>query len=133
MPSVAPEATDPELGLAEVRAAATARSALSRYEGGEELADRLAAEPGVLRPLLLAVPALYTAFYAVSATLSGAFGTAFNGVEPFDHVLFSPAVQGHDDWRPLVDWLSTVLTLTLVGPWCAMRAARASRTTGRRA
>lgn len=85
--------------------------------GGCEIhPDRMAGEPGVFRALLCVIPAVYAAFYVVAAILSASFGTRFDGVEPFDHISFSPATESADR-RPLVDWLTTVVTLTTIGPW----------------
>ena len=95
---------------------------LAEMEGGEGLADLVGGgDAGVLRVLLVIVPCQYLAWYFAAATLSLAFGVTGDSfiitfVEPFDHINFTPMVEG-GAWKPLVNWLSTVLTLTLVSPW----------------
>ena len=43
----------------------------------------------------------YLLYYIIAAVLAGALGTKFDGLEPFDHEEFTPAVE-RDDLRPLV-------------------------------
>lgn len=79
------------------------------------------------RSLAFVLPGFYAAYYAFAAVCSAALGTAFNGMEPFDHVEFSPAVQGGAaGWRSLATWLSMVLTFTLAGPWLVYFGTRDS-------
>ena len=65
----------------------------------------------------------YLIYYIIAAVLAGALGTKFDGLEPFDHEEFTPAVES-DDLRPLVNWLSMVLTFGLFGPWITYFSVR---------
>ena len=70
--------------------------------------------------LLQLIPLTYLAWYVVALVLSLAFGLrgdyfVITFFEPFDHENFTPAVEA-GDWRPLVHWLSTVITQTLIAP-----------------
>ena len=75
----------------------------------------------MLRALAVVMPGFYACYFLAAGVLSAAFGTAFTGTEPFDHIDFNPAVQGATSgWRPLVTWLSMILTMTLAGPWLGL-------------
>ena len=67
----------------------------------------------------------YAAYYAMAGIFSGALGTEFTGLEPFEHENFRPAVDSAD-LRPLVTWLSMVLTFCLFGPWITYFSVRDS-------
>ena len=110
------DVSDMESGAERARQASA--KALEKF-GGEEVAEYVAAgDSFVFRALLWIVPCLYILWYAVAAILMLGFGSwgSFSGIEPFDHVAFSPVATAND-WRPLVNWLSMTLTLTLAGPW----------------
>ena len=65
----------------------------------------------------------YLIYYIIAAVLAGALGTKFDGLEPFDHEKFTPAVES-DNLRPLVNWLSMVLTFGLFAPWITYFSVR---------
>ena len=69
----------------------------------------------MFRSLFVLVPLWYAFYYTFAAVLTAAYDVHFNGLEPFEHVQFSPAPAAGDD-RALVAWLSMVLTATLPGP-----------------
>ena len=101
------------------RARQASAKALGGLDGGEEVAEHVAAADSfVFRALLWIIPSLYIIWYAVAIILMLVFGSwgSISGIEPFDHVSFSPVATAND-WRPLVHWLSMTLTLTLAGPW----------------
>ena len=80
--------------------------------GGGEVSEQF----GMLKSVGIVLPMFYATYYAVAAVLSGALGTPFTGLEPFEHEEFTPAVK-NDNLRPLVVWLSMVLTFCFFGPW----------------
>lgn len=73
-------------------------------------------ERSLVLQMLLVEPALYAADYAIAAALAGAFQIDLDGTEPFDHSVCAP-VTTNGVWRPLVNWITLVLTFALVGPW----------------
>ena len=135
MPAVAPddvEAGAPAASGMRERATAGAEQVAERgreraieqvegMEGGEEIGAILGGDNFVLRALLILVPCQYIAWYGAVVGLSLAFGVSgddflINFIEPFDHENLSPLIVDGDR-RPLVIWLSCVLTLTLANPW----------------
>lgn len=107
---------------AEAKAREKGVSWLEEREGGEGLAEHLGgADTFVLRALFVVIPLQYLAWYAAALALCVVFGTTGNAflitfVEPFDHINFTPLVED-GEWQPLVNWLATVLTVTLADPW----------------
>lgn len=96
-----------------------ASSSAYAYDAYEERAS--------VRSLAVILPLFYAAYYAFAGVCAAALSTPFNGLEPFDHVEFSPAVAGGAaGWRSLVTWLSMVLTFTIAGPWLVYFGARDS-------
>ena len=81
----------------------------------------------IVKAMVGLLPSTYLVWYGVVFALTAAFGLGggnffIQGLEPFDHVVFSPLVDG-SDWRPLVHWLSMVLTMAFACPlmiysWC---------------
>lgn len=71
----------------------------------------------IVKALVLSVPGTYAVWYINVLLISAIIGVNVTWLEPFDHVAFSPIVAEDGDHRPLVHWLSTVLTLTLATPW----------------
>ena len=96
-------------------------SDLELVENAEDVADSF----GMFRNAVSSAVIFYVVYYAVAAVLSGALGTRFSGLEPFEHEDFTPAVE-RDDLRPLVVWLSMVLTFCLFGPWIVYFVTRDS-------
>ena len=64
----------------------------------------------------IALSMFYVTYYAVAAILCAALGTAFTGLEPFEHEAFTPAAES-DEMRPLAVWLAMVLSFGFFGPW----------------
>ena len=96
-------------------------------EGGELMEHLQGTETATIRSLIIFVPSVYLAWWLTALLLSMFFGISGEGwksitfMEPFDHIAFSPviesgAVEG-ENRRPLVNWLSMVMTMTLPGPW----------------
>ena len=67
------------------------------------------------RSLVFVLPAAYALNFTMAAVLSAAFGVSFAVSAPFDHSRFSP--NPSDGVRPLVNWLSFMVTFAAVGPW----------------
>lgn len=99
------------------------------YGGGSSSSDAYDSfeDRASVRVLAKVLPGFYAAYYGLAAVCSAALGTPFNGLEPFDHVEFSPAVEGGaNGWRSLATWLAMVLTFTVAGPWLVYFGTRDS-------
>ena len=95
-------------------------------EGGADFEEH---ETGtsVFHALLWIVPGLYIVWYVLALILLAVLGqgSSITFTEPFDHNAFTPAVTA--DRRPLVNWLSMLLSTTVAGPWLVYFAIREAR------
>ena len=85
-------------------------------------------DKNIIYVLTLVLPSFYLAWYVAAITLSAAFGISGSNfiitfLEPFDHINFSPVVEG-GEWRPLVHWLSMIFAMAFAGPWLIYFASR---------
>lgn len=110
-------------------------AALEGVDGGEGLAGALGdSDSFMFRALAIIVPLQYFSWYVAVVAFSVAFGETFSmnpramltGIEPFDHINFSPLVTP-GDWKPLINWLSEVVTLTVVTPWLVYFVCRPAK------
>ena len=94
---------------------------LEGMEGGGQISEALSSSSTIhLIMLLQLIPSVYLSWYIVAFVLCLVFGLRgdffiLTFFEPFDYENFSPAVEA-GDWRPLVHWLSLVITQTLIAP-----------------